>query len=73
MGCRCARNGRICIIEGNCTADPDITQMPDQIGKWPKYREVIFEKMRISFLGDIMCEKPLQKELKKGIKISLLI
>ena len=24
--------------------------------------------MRISFLGDIMCEKPLQKELKKGNK-----
>mgnify|MGYP001623083368 CR=1 FL=1 len=30
-------DGNICIIEGNCTADPDITQMPDQIGKWKKY------------------------------------
>ena len=30
-------DGNICIIEGNCAADPDITQMPDQIGKWEKY------------------------------------
>ncbi|MDY3006753.1 sugar-transfer associated ATP-grasp domain-containing protein [Anaerococcus porci] len=34
-------NGQASIIEGNCSADPDITQMPDQIGKWDKYKEVI--------------------------------
>lgn len=35
------QDGRIAIIEGNCAADPDIIQMPDQIGKWPMYRDVI--------------------------------
>ena len=35
-------NGKICIIEGNCTADPDITQMPDQVGKWPKYKKELY-------------------------------
>lgn len=34
-------DGTICIIEGNCASDPDITQIPDQIGKWPMYEEVI--------------------------------
>lgn len=34
-------DGTICIIEGNCASDPDITQMPDQIGKWPLYEEEI--------------------------------
>ena len=29
--------GNVCIIEGNCASDPDIIQMPDQIGKWPNY------------------------------------
>lgn len=32
---------RICIIEGNCASDPDVTQMPDQIGKWPQYEAVL--------------------------------
>ena len=31
----------ICIIEGNCAADPDIIQMPDQIGKWLQYKNVL--------------------------------
>lgn len=31
----------IIIIEGNCASDPDITQIPDQIGKWPKYKKVL--------------------------------
>lgn len=34
-------DGRICIIEGNCASDPDITQMPDQIGKWPLYKKIL--------------------------------
>lgn len=34
-------DGSVCIIEGNCASDPDIIQMPDQIGKWEKYRKVI--------------------------------
>ena len=37
------KNGKVCIIEGNCASDPDITQMPDQIGKWPKYNKVLKE------------------------------
>lgn len=34
-------NGEVSIIEGNCAADPDILQMPDQIGKWPLYKEAV--------------------------------
>lgn len=33
------KNGEIIIIEGNAAADPDISQMPDQIGKWPLYKK----------------------------------
>lgn len=36
-----AEDGRICIIEGNCASDPDVTQMPDQVGKWPAYEAVL--------------------------------
>lgn len=32
-------NGEIAIIEGNCAADPDIAQMPDQIGKYNLYKK----------------------------------
>lgn len=32
-------NGKIMIIEGNAAADPDVSQMPDQIGKWPLYKK----------------------------------
>ncbi len=35
------KNGEICLIEGNCAADPDITQITDQIGKWPLYKKEI--------------------------------
>lgn len=31
--------GEIIIVEGNCAADADLTEMPDQIGKWPLYRD----------------------------------
>ena len=34
-------NGTICIIEGNSASDPDVVQMPDQIGKWNKYKNTI--------------------------------
>ena len=29
------------IIEGNSASDPDITQIPDLIGKWPLYKKFI--------------------------------
>lgn len=34
-----SRDGRVVVIEGNYAADPDVTQMPDQVGKWPLYEE----------------------------------
>lgn len=34
-------DGEICIIEGNCASDPDITQIPDQVGKWSLYKQEI--------------------------------
>src|SRR5699024_2844236 len=37
-------NGEIIILEGNAAADPDISQMPDQIGKWPLYEPFVLEK-----------------------------
>lgn len=33
------KNGEIIVIEGNASADPDVSQIPDQIGKWPLYEE----------------------------------
>jgi len=35
------KNGEIIIIEGNSSADPDISQIPDQIGKWPLYKKYL--------------------------------
>jgi hypothetical protein len=35
------KDGKVLLIEGNAAADPDISQMPDQIGKWPLYHKVI--------------------------------
>lgn len=35
------KDGEVSIIEGNCASDPDITQMPDQIGKWPEYLKIM--------------------------------
>lgn len=29
------------IVEGNCMADPDVTQMPDGKGKWPMYVPIL--------------------------------
>ncbi|MFS0645396.1 sugar-transfer associated ATP-grasp domain-containing protein [Siminovitchia sp. 179-K 8D1 HS] len=39
-------DGRIFLIEGNSAADPDISQIPDQIGKWPLYKDFVKEKQR---------------------------
>jgi len=33
------KDGRIIIVEGNCAAGQDVTQLPDQVGKWPLYKE----------------------------------
>ena len=37
--------GKLMIIEGNPGADPDVTQIPDQVGKWPNY-EPLLEEIR---------------------------
>ncbi|MPN60516.1 hypothetical protein SDC9_208244 [bioreactor metagenome] len=29
------------MIEGNKSADHDVTQVADQVGKWPQYKEII--------------------------------
>lgn len=34
-------SGEVSIIEGNCSSDPDITQMPKQVGRWEDYKKVI--------------------------------
>ena len=34
-------DGRIILIEGNCAADADLTEMPDRLGKWPLYRDKV--------------------------------
>lgn len=34
-------DGGIIIIEGNCAADADLTEMPDRRGKWPLYRDKV--------------------------------
>lgn len=36
-------DGRIVLIEGNPGGDFDITQVPDQVGLWPKYEKYIVE------------------------------
>ncbi len=33
------KNGDVCFIEGNCAADPDASQITDQIGKWKLYKD----------------------------------
>ncbi|WP_194165646.1 sugar-transfer associated ATP-grasp domain-containing protein [Oceanobacillus sp. CFH 90083] len=38
------KEGKIMIIEGNAAADPDVSQMPDQIGKWPLYEPFVLKK-----------------------------
>jgi len=37
------KEGQVMLVEGNAAADPDISQMPDQVGKWPLFREVLAE------------------------------
>jgi len=37
------KNSEVYIVEGNCCADPDVTQMPDGIGKWPLFIPLIEE------------------------------
>lgn len=36
-------SGEIVLIEGNPGADPDVTQIEDQVGKWPLYEPLLFE------------------------------
>lgn len=36
-------SGEIVLIEGNPGADPDVTQIEDQIGKWPLYEPLLRE------------------------------
>lgn len=33
------QEGKVYIIEGNAAADPDITQIPDKVGKWELYKK----------------------------------
>lgn len=35
------KNGEVIMIEGNKSADHDVTQVADQVGKWPQYKEII--------------------------------
>lgn len=41
-------NGRIMIIEGNCCSGIDISQMPDQKGKWYLYKDELKKLRRLS-------------------------
>ncbi len=36
-------DGQVIVIEGNKSADHDVTQVTDQIGKWPIYQELLAE------------------------------
>lgn len=37
------KDGQIVLIEGNPGADPDVTQIGDQVGKWPLYEPLLKE------------------------------
>lgn len=50
-------DGRVIIVEGNSAADPDVTQMPDQVGKWPLYKN---ELRKLAGL------RPGKSSIKKG-------
>lgn len=41
-------NGQIVLIEGNPGADPDITQIEDQIGKWPLYEPLLKDIKKVN-------------------------
>lgn len=43
MGCNNKSSGEIVLIEGNPGADPDVTQIEDQVGKWPLYEPLLLE------------------------------
>ncbi len=34
-------DGQVVMIEGNKSADHDVTQVTDQVGKWPMYKEIL--------------------------------
>jgi hypothetical protein len=36
-------DGRVILVEGNSAADPDVSQMPDQVGKWPLFEKPVKE------------------------------
>lgn len=36
-------DGHVIVIEGNKSADHDVTQITDQVGKWPIYQELLAE------------------------------
>ncbi|AIF44548.1 sugar-transfer associated ATP-grasp domain-containing protein [Virgibacillus sp. SK37] len=42
-----SKDGTILLIEGNAAADPDISQIPDQIGKWPLYKKYVNERQKV--------------------------
>ncbi|WP_292266474.1 sugar-transfer associated ATP-grasp domain-containing protein [Butyricimonas sp.] len=42
-------NGEIVLIEGNPGADPDVTQVEDQIGKWPLYESLLNDIEKVKF------------------------
>lgn len=37
------RESQAMLVEGNAAADPDIAQMPDQVGKWPIFEKALKE------------------------------
>lgn len=43
MGYSSWKNGEVIMIEGNKSADHDVTQVADQVGKWSKYKPIIEE------------------------------
>ena len=63
-------SGEIVLIEGNPGADPDVTLIEDQVGKWPLYEPLLFEiesckelsesiMKKITIIGDITSDRPL--------------
>ena len=50
------RSGTVHLVEGNAAADADVTEMPDQIGKWPLDRDELKKIARLT-LGQEKKEK----------------
>lgn len=40
------KNGEVIMVEGNKSADHDVTQVADQVGKWRKYKPIIEELVK---------------------------